>query len=789
MPMIPTLSLQSALRLTALALFLGLAPSLPAAAQNQMEPSPGWCCATLGEGCFLSDDAACAEKIHFSYGDDGDANRDCEEHCVDENLCGNNVPDPGECGPNGTCLEDDCPQYRECDEYESSDECVKAAGCDWYDAVPDYSDDNPGCKAELNYCGDSQCQSQMGSKTTEDDNSCPLDCSIQCGNNIQEGEEECDEGDQVDGDGCDASCRIEECGNNRVDRYEYCDPGTGTAEDGFANFASEDCNIYCDWSWCGDGIIDEGYDYTSEQAFAESCDDGNNDNGDGCAQDCTLEGCGNGIEDTIGTDPYGDDIYESCDDGNLTSGDGCSEYCESEWCGNGETDAGEECDQWYEDEGGRLVVDTEICDVDCTFAGCGDGYTNTAANERCDDGNLTSGDGCSDTCMLESCGDWTINSTLGLDGKPLEECDDGNDENDDGCSATCKNEACGDGIAQEREECDPYEGYGTTGTTDDIFQADAAGPGCSQNCTWTYCGDGEVDDVYDGEVCDSGQGGTDWPMFDADDSADCNFDCTEAFCGDGYTNEAAGEQCDDGYRCESGASCTLNDEEGCADGSSCEKRFGFGCDQDCQDEAAARGACCFDYDYDASTYLYQTSGDYTQEECVQNDGRWADIEDQTEDLDQNALDYYCSYKGGCCNDSGSVPLEAYAYDCDGTYLRRLEVDIGADAINEVDVPYADGELRQLELNYACNVKIEFVCLESGGGTERRTDDGEVSMEMDQYVANNTLYVTNDQNDPNCIDVVWLDDGMPESFAQAVIDGGVFYTSERAFDVYSDLIDP
>jgi cysteine-rich repeat protein len=67
---------------------------------------------------------------------------------------------------------------------------------------------------------------------------------------------------------------------------------------------------------CGDGILDEG----------EECDDGNNDNGDGCSADCTLEPvCGDGVLDP----------GEQCDDGNNDDGDGCSADCTLEVGGDG----------------------------------------------------------------------------------------------------------------------------------------------------------------------------------------------------------------------------------------------------------------------------------------------------------------------------------------------------------------------------------------------------------------------------------------------------------------------
>lgn len=78
---------------------------------------------------------------------------------------------------------------------------------------------------------------------------------------------------------------------------------------------------------CGNGALDAG----------EACDDGNNDNGDGCNAVCAIEGdCGNGTLEP----------GETCDDGNNDDGDGCRADCSAfEICGDGILDEGEQCDE------------------------------------------------------------------------------------------------------------------------------------------------------------------------------------------------------------------------------------------------------------------------------------------------------------------------------------------------------------------------------------------------------------------------------------------------------------
>jgi MYXO-CTERM domain-containing protein len=64
-------------------------------------------------------------------------------------------------------------------------------------------------------------------------------------------------------------------------------------------------------------------------------------------------------------------------------------------CGDEVVDRGELCDT-----GGESVS----CDVDCSFAACGDGVWNQTAAEECDDANLQAGDGCSPSCTVEVSG-------------------------------------------------------------------------------------------------------------------------------------------------------------------------------------------------------------------------------------------------------------------------------------------------------------------------------------------------------------------------------------------------
>jgi cysteine-rich repeat protein len=192
----------------------------------------------------------------------------------------------------------------------------------------------------------------------------------------------------------------------------------------------------------------------------EECDDGDNDNADGCDSACYVEplwtctqvenvtsvcsyvSCGNSYQDT----------GEQCDDGDIIAGDGCSATCQIEdcyYCTSASTNANSvdpsnctlQCENGEIDStapwtylSGTAVV--EVCDegtgkldalgcINCCsevqlnykcgnggtecYLRCGDGVRDLAdtANpsiEKCDDGNNVSGDGCQSDCDFVEAG-------------------------------------------------------------------------------------------------------------------------------------------------------------------------------------------------------------------------------------------------------------------------------------------------------------------------------------------------------------------------------------------------
>ena len=170
------------------------------------------------------------------------------------------------------------------------------------------------------------------------------------------------------------------CGDERIDApYEQCEPSipVSCADADFA-FGTATCTDTCriDTSACdgapicGDGSVDGD----------ESCDDGNNVDGDGCSADCTQDQCGDGF--TTGDEECDGDRTTVCADGSLgvlPCSDDCTlqaTSCLAEGlCGDGELNAGEACDDGND-------VDADGCDTNCVPTACGNGVVEGA--ELCD---------------------------------------------------------------------------------------------------------------------------------------------------------------------------------------------------------------------------------------------------------------------------------------------------------------------------------------------------------------------------------------------------------------------
>ena len=192
-----------------------------------------------------------------------------------------------------------------------------------------------------------------------------------------------------------------DCGDGVPDGGEECDDG-----DANSDTAANACRTTCVAADCGDGVVDTG----------EQCDDGNTTSGDGCSAGCRTEGaeeCGNG-------ELEGD---EECDDGNTTSGDGCQSDCTFTCHTAADCDDEDQCtiDTCADVTDGRLCQNVIDDGADCDDGNaCTSGETCNAAG-ACTGGTDICGD-CNptdDTCEADHGDDDPCNGTLVCDDTSL----------------------------------------------------------------------------------------------------------------------------------------------------------------------------------------------------------------------------------------------------------------------------------------------------------------------------------------------------------------------------------
>ena len=83
-----------------------------------------------------------------------------------------------------------------------------------------------------------------------------------CGDGSISGSEQCDDANNINGDGCSATCMLESCGNALIDVGEECDDGNSARGDGCNDICLiENCNSNSDCpndGICSDGFICQG---------------------------------------------------------------------------------------------------------------------------------------------------------------------------------------------------------------------------------------------------------------------------------------------------------------------------------------------------------------------------------------------------------------------------------------------------------------------------------------------------------------------------------------------------
>jgi cysteine-rich repeat protein len=630
----------------------------------------------------------------------GDA---CESDCKSGMGCGNGIIDPGEACDDGNATDtDDC--RTNCKINVCGDGVVDATGITHHEDCdpPGVSLPTATCNIDCSTarCGDGKVNplntaapataagEQCDDGNTVNGDGCDNNCTISgCGNGIQDPGEECDDGNTSNGDGCDNNCKLTACGNGIKTGTEECDDGntqngdgcssTCVVEfcgDGVTNDVNEQCdtggisatcNGDCTVAHCGDGKINALFTPPGAPG-PEQCDDGNNNNNDGCSSKCQFEFCGDGVKNNIveQCDTAGDSqtcnkdctapmcgdgkvnhsfvpptgtLPEQCDPPN--PGNGCSALCRFERCGNGVIDPGEECD--------GASVGGFACAADCHLQKCGNGILDPG--EQCDDGNNSPNDDCISnnpapaSCKINVCGDGVVDNNR-------EQCDHGanNGTIGDTCSATCHTVLCGDGIIEQGETCDDGAGnngpgkrcnaschFNVCGDGDKLIGVEQCDEGpadtatCDNDCTFPVCGDGHPNSLA-GETCD--HGGNNGKLGDtcdsvckvvgcgngavdvgeqcdpntgspATDSSTCDSDCTAVFCGDGHVNTVAGEVCDDGAL--NGNPCTYGTQ-------TCSR-----CNSTCTGQVTVTGPFCGDSVLEAAEVCDQ--GTLNGSTCAYND--------------------------------------------------------------------------------------------------------------------------------------------------------------------------
>ncbi len=522
----------------------------------------GQCQSTCGDGILAANEACddgntMTESCDYSLQSCEVCAEDCTLVAGETSYCGDGDQSPEEQCDDGNNTTESCAYgQRECQ--------VCAANCTLVQGEVSFCGDNLIIEADGEACDDGNILTERCAYGEETCEVCNGQCQIvagetsYCGDSVvsERDNEACDDGNQDNGDGCSSTCQIElgftcndeqvctsSCGDNIVASNEACDDGNTETES--CAYGEESCDVCAadctliegETSYCGDAV--------QSDADEEECDDGNQENGDGCSDTCQVEEGYTCDEDQVCISICGDSVVagnETCDDGNT----------ETESCPYGE----ESC----------TVCDATCQEVPGATSFCGDNAVNGA--ETCDDGN-TETESCvygEESCIVcdatcqempgatSFCGD---NAVTGA-----ETCDDGNAETEacaygeescTVCNASCLEVAgetsfCGDNITNGSETCDD----GNT-VTESCVYGEADCKVCDANCTLTdgeisFCGDNAVNGA---ETCDDGNTETESCLYGEENCTVCDASCQEvsgatSFCGDGILQAEQGEECDAG---------------------------------------------------------------------------------------------------------------------------------------------------------------------------------------------------------------------------------------------------
>jgi cysteine-rich repeat protein len=162
---------------------------------------------------------------------------------------------------------------------ETGEECddgnnVEADGCE-PDCTVSKDTDSDGIYDPVDNCPDVSNEDQ----TDTDEDGIGDECDApDCGNTVIETGEECDDGNDIKGDGCEPGC-MESVDTDSDGVYDSVDNCPDAANEGQEDIDADGKGDACDPAECGNGV----------QEGTEACEDGNTDDGDGCSSACTVE--------------------------------------------------------------------------------------------------------------------------------------------------------------------------------------------------------------------------------------------------------------------------------------------------------------------------------------------------------------------------------------------------------------------------------------------------------------------------------------------------------------------
>ncbi|GMV38350.1 MAG: hypothetical protein AMXMBFR64_00660 [Myxococcales bacterium] len=525
-----------------------------------------------------------------------------------------NTPIAVNCDDGNVCTKDTCDTGSPggCKHEPNAGACDDADACTYNDVCA-----AGACKGTLINCGDGDpctvdscaggsCLNEPTAGACDDGNACTENDSCAGGACVGT-TKACDDGDVCTTDTCAPATGCKHTPNTLpCDDGDSCTTGDACKDGACLPKGVNTCD---DKNPCTSDLCNALTGTCINQPVEGPCSDG-----DGCTEgdSCDSGACVPGS-------------LKDCEDANpcttdFCTGGGCGHSFNSAPCDDGDPcTANDKCAGGTCTPGAPLVCDdgdpcngVEVCNIasgGCELDGpapyCGDGTTDWACGEVCDDDNQDGGDGCSADCTSdESCGNDFLD--------PGEECDDGNKDPLDGCDADCKEESaectvdgdcddlsvctgtekcnagacakgtplvCSDGIPCTQDGCNPQTGCTFTpnnaSCTDGIAcTLDTCDPvsGCVFSPTDAACNDGilcTADSCVQGfgckHVADHGV---------CEDGNPCTANTCSTLSGCVSTAAAGGTPCDDGNPCTegdgcNGTACKPGGPKACDDGIPC----------------------------------------------------------------------------------------------------------------------------------------------------------------------------------------------------------------------------